>query len=62
MLTLGPPILFRPVCILYPHGFIGGPKWYERTDDTNARPLIVERVTDGEGRMKVTELREAGTQ
>ena len=46
-LTFGPPIYLRPVCILHPHGFYGGPAGYERTDDPSCGPLIIETKHTG---------------
>lgn len=54
MITLGPPHIFRPVCIRrefasrrYPPGYYGGPAGYEETDDPGAETLILVAVMDG---------------
>jgi len=39
--NLGPPRYYRCVCVKHPLGFIGGPTWYEETDDPNAETRIV---------------------
>jgi len=47
-ITFGVPRLFRPVSIRWPiGGFMGGPFAYEKTDDPEAEPLIVEGTVEG---------------
>lgn len=41
-LTEGPPRYYRPVCIKWPAGFIGGPSAYEETEDKDCGPKIVD--------------------
>ncbi len=42
-LTLGPPKLFRPVCVRHRHGCIGGPIGYERTTDPGDGPILIDQ-------------------
>ena len=47
-LTFGPTRYFVPVCVRYPHGFVGGPDGYEETEDKDAKTIIVEARTQTE--------------
>jgi hypothetical protein len=42
-LTLGPPRVYRPVCVRHPWGFIGGPIGYELADGDQADvgPIVI---------------------
>ena len=46
--TYGPTRYFVPVCVRYPHGFLGGPDGYEETEDKDAKTIIVEARTQTE--------------
>ena len=46
--TYGPTRYFVPVCVRYPHGFVGGPDGYEETEDKDAKTIIVEARTQTE--------------
>lgn len=41
---LGPPRVFVPICIRWPHGFLGGPVGYEErpADDIGECPVIID--------------------
>ena len=47
-LTFGPTRYFVPVCVRYPHGFVGGPAGYEETEDKDAKTIVVEVRTQTE--------------
>ena len=46
--TFGPTRYFVPVSVRHPHGFLGGPRGYEETEDKDAKTIIVEARTQTE--------------
>lgn len=46
-MTFKLPRYFRPVCVLEPRGYYGGPRFYEETTDPTAGPLIVKAALEG---------------
>lgn len=46
-ITLGRPRYFRPVCVRYRNGYLGGPTFYEETDSPGATPLILAAMKAG---------------
>ena len=48
MLTFGPARYYRPVCVRYQFGFLGGPMGYEETTGPDIGPRIVEAWRQGD--------------
>jgi len=45
-LTLGPPRYYAPVCVLYWHGFSGGPTAYREVDAGHDGPIVLAHRGD----------------
>ncbi len=45
-LTFGKPRYYRPVCVLYSGGFLGGPACYLEVDDSSAGYFVLVAGAD----------------